>query len=97
MLADHLAVGTELLPVGTAVVALAAGQKVVDAHPVTSLYCRVMGTDHGAYLDDHAGNFVAQRLGKGPHRRSTLSIVYIGMTDAGGLDLHEDLARANSR
>jgi hypothetical protein len=92
MLADHLAVDTELLPVGTAVVALAAGQKVVDTHPVTSLDRRAVGTDPLAYLDDHAGNFVAQRLGKRPHRRSTCSIVYIRVTDAGGLDLHEDIA-----
>jgi hypothetical protein len=62
--AQHLALDAELLVTGAAVIALAAGDHVVEAHSVADFYVGHLWT----HLFHHPGDLVSQRLGQGANR-----------------------------
>jgi len=85
---EHFARGAELLAASEAIVALPAGDEVVEAHGVADAVVeRVLADFH-----DLAGDFMPEREGEWIDARPAGPIMHIGVTDAGGANAHEDVA-----
>ena len=92
MLADHLAGDAELFDAFPAVVALSAGDEVVQADAVALAMLRDAGTDFG----DDARHFVPERAGMAGGRDAR-AVMRVRVADTRRLDSHEDFAGTRRR
>src|SRR5947209_5793170 len=93
MMAEHLAGRAELLVAGGAVVAVAAGDEVVQANAVAG----PSAGDGGANGLDDAADLVAEGHGERVHGGLAGAVMSVGVADAGGADADEEIAVAEGR